>query len=185
MTPSKWNVFLGSALGAAAIAAVAASTLASDQRTDQAHRDLTRVFSEVYQRAMSHDQIGEVARPEFASAKVDISVPDLSETWAPTCDFDIAAAHSDPRRNLQALVMVPRDGLSPDGTDFTVFAVFHGAPVVSDALFANPPDWLLQDTGGYDSLAPDLSRITSGSDIAVTSIVCPDFTVSTIEGTPK
>ncbi|MEL7373588.1 MAG: hypothetical protein AAGJ36_03930, partial [Pseudomonadota bacterium] len=139
MTPGKWHVFLGSALGAAAIAAVAASTLASDQRTDQAHRDLTRAFSEIYQRAMSHDQIGEIARPEFASAKVDISVPDLSETWAPTCDSDIAAAHSDPRRNLQALVLVPRDGLSPDATDFTVFAIFYGAPVVLDALFANPP----------------------------------------------
>lgn len=185
MTPGKWNVFLASSLGAAAIAAVAASTLASDQRTDQIHRDLTRVFSELYQRAMSHDQIGEVARPEFASAKVDISVPDLSENWAPTCDFDISTTGSEPRRNLQALMLVPRDGVSPDGTDFTVFAIFHGAPVVSDALFANPPDWLLQETGGYDSLAADLNRITSGSEIAVTSLVCPDFTVSTIEGTPK
>lgn len=171
------------ALGVVGI--MTAMSSADALQTDQAQRDLTRVFSEVLQRAISYRELGQVTRPEFASTKIDASVPNLSEGWTPSCDIEIGAAPSDPRRNLQALVVVPRDRISNNGADFTVFAIFVGQPAVTSALLANPPTWLKDETGGYSSLEADLNRILSISNITVQSTECEAFTFSEIHGVAK
>lgn len=162
----------------------AATDIASDAQRDQVQRDLTRILSEVFQRAHSRALTGEVVRPEFASTKVSLTVPDLDDGWAPTCESSISAEVSDPHRNLQALILVPRDRLS--GTDFTAFAVFAGDPVVDTDLFVPPlPDWLTEGAGSYPSLSDDLTTLIDRFEITVTSTVCPGFSFAEIEGTAR
>ncbi|TCP39607.1 hypothetical protein [Rhodovulum marinum] len=177
----------GKLLAAAAIVialAAAAAGLGTEAERDQMQRDLTRILSEVYQRAHSHALTGAVVRPEFAATGIELSVPDLDEGWEPNCGIGTFAEPSDPRRNLQALILVPRDRIS--GAAFTAFAIFAGDPVVTGALFAPPlPDWLTGAAGGYPSLAADLDALVARSDITVTTTRCPDFTFAIIEGVPR
>ena len=173
------------ASAAVALLVAAGTPLLSDKQTDQVQRDLTRIFSEIYQRAASHAATGEVVRPEFASTKIDLRVPDLSDGWTPSCQTEIATEPSDPRDNLQALILVPRDRISADGAEFTVFAFFVGAPFVHDLLFADPPDWLVQPAGGYATLDPDLSALRDRSAISVSHTQCADFSFSVIKGAPR
>ncbi|MEL6754065.1 MAG: hypothetical protein AAFO57_08575, partial [Pseudomonadota bacterium] len=91
----------------------------------------------------------------------------------------------DPRRNLQALVFVPRESVTPDGTSFRAVSIYSGAPIITSELLNDAPAWLVAEAGGYDALAEDLALIASRSEIKITSLECPDFTISTIEGTAK
>lgn len=176
---------IASALIVGAVTLAAAATFAGGLHIDQAQRDLTRVLSEVYHRAISHATLGEVARPEFASTTINLSVPDLSDGWTPSCAIGIEATPSDPNRNLQALVLVPRDRIAAKGAEFIAFVFVVGDPVVTTELLEEPPEWLKNELGGYASLAIDLDLLTSQSNIAVHSTTCPGFSYSIIEGTPK
>lgn len=161
---------------------LSAMTSAKVMSTEQAQRDLTRVLSEVFHRAISRERLGEVTRPEFASAKIDLSVPALSEGWTPSCDIEIQVVPSNPRRNLQALILVPSDRISSKGAEFTAFAFYVGELAFTSEIFANPPTWLTEASGGYASLESDIDRLLSHSDVTVQSTTCDDFSFSVIQG---
>jgi hypothetical protein len=178
---------IGLAIAVAGLAgmALAASSLLGEQETDQVRRDLTRVLSEVYQRAQSRAATGEVVRPDYADTRIELSVPDLSEGWEPSCDIAIDAEQSDPRRYLQALVLVPRDRIRSGGHAFTAYAFLAGDAAVDADLFRTPPDWLTEAAGGYGSLEADLRLVTGPSTVEVETFECPDFSYAIIEGTPR
>lgn len=162
--------------------AMAASSLFGEQELDQARRDITRVLSEVYQRAQSRADTGEVVRPEYASTTIELSVPELSDGWVPNCQIEIYAQPSDPRQHLQALILVPRDRIEQSGHAFVAFAFLAADPAVDSSLLESPPDWLTEPAGGYSELRTDLHHLLDRSTIEVETVVCPDFSYAVVTG---
>lgn len=168
------------------IAALLSTARAAEELyLEQAQRDLTRVLSEVFNRALSQAQLGEVVRPEFASPKIDLSVAGLGDGWLPTCEMDIVVEASDARRNMQALVLVPGDRVDSRGASFTAFAFFAGEAVLTTDILRDPPAWLVDETGGYADLSEEWQRLLERSDVGISSTECDGFSFSIIEGGPK
>lgn len=159
------------------------SVLRADQIFDQRHRDLTRVLSEIVHRAHSHALQGEVVRPEFESPAISLSAVGLHNGWTPTCDLEAVAETSDPARNLQGFVLVPRDRIAQDGSDFLAFAFFTGNAALTSAQMTPPyPVWLTEEVGGYDSIAADMENLFGGLTVAVDTTICDGFSFYSISG---
>lgn len=175
---------IGAVVAIVAIAAVGVSSvLRADQVFDQRHRDLTRILSEIVHRAHSHALMGEVVRPEFESPAISLSAVGLHDGWTPTCDLDVTAEPSDPARNLQGFVLVPRDRIAQDGSDFLAFAFFTGDAALTSALITSPyPVWLTEEAGGYASIARDLEDLLGGLTVAVETSICDGFSFYSISG---
>ena len=159
------------------------SVLRADQIFDQRHRDLTRVLSEIVHRAHSQALLGEVVRSEFASPTSSLTAPELHNGWVPSCDLDVTAEASDPSRNLQSLVLVPRDRIAEDGSSFAAFAFFAGDPALATENMVPPyPAWLTQERGGYASIERDMESLLSGLAISIDTTICNGFAFYTILG---
>lgn len=151
---------------------------------DQAQRDLVRLFSQLYQRALSHAATGAVVRPRLASSAVSLGEP-LDAEWQPSCSRPVRIGPPDPQERPLALVIVPASGVSRSGVVFTAFALHAGPGVLSAELLADPPDWLVAATGGYDSIADELALLMSRSEVGIETVQCADFTYATITGAAR
>ncbi|UWQ95494.1 hypothetical protein K3728_17765 [Rhodobacteraceae bacterium M385] len=155
----------------------------ADQSTDQRHRDLTRVLSEVVHRAHSQAQLGHVIRPEFSNPTISLSAPDLHDGWIPSCATEVEATPSNPSRNLQSLVLVPRDRVANDGSSFEAFAFIANDFALTDADMVPPyPNWLTNEVGGYASLDRDIETLFGDLTITVQTTACDGFSFYSISG---
>lgn len=173
--------------GVASIIAVGtlsvSSVLRADQVFDQHHRNLTRILSEITHRAHSYALLGEVVRPEFESPAISLSAVGLHNGWTPTCDLDVIAEASDPARNLQGFVLVPRDRVAQDGSDFLAFAFFTGDAALSSTQMTLPyPVWLIEEAGGYASIAGEMEDLFGGLIVTVEPTICDGFSFYSISG---
>jgi hypothetical protein len=159
------------------------SVLRADQIADQRHRDLTRLLSEIVHRAHSHALLGEVVRPEFASPTISLSAPDLHDGWTPSCGLAVSAEPSDPARNLQGLVLVPRDRIAVNGSGFEAFAFYTGDAALTSSQMAPPyPAWLAEEVDGYASITGDMEDLFGGLTVTVEPTVCDGFSFYSISG---
>lgn len=170
----------------AALGWFGASTTRADLMGDQRQRDLTRVLSEVVQRAHSRALTGEVIRPETATPAITLSADGLHDGWMPDCGMTVSVSEADPTRNLLSLVLVPRDRLAADGDGFVAYAVFAGTPVLTTEMLNRPyPEWMTQETGGFASLERDLGLLFGDSTVDLGVTQCDGFAFYTITGTPR
>lgn len=159
------------------------SVLWADQIFDQRHRDLTRILSEIVHRTHSHALLGAVVRPEFESSAISLSAVGLHDGWTPTCDLEVIAETTDPVRNLQGFVLVPRDRIAQDGSDFLAFAFFTGEAALSSAQMTPPyPVWLTEEVGGYASIADEVEGLFGDLSVTVEPTVCDGFSFYSISG---
>ncbi len=159
------------------------SVLRADQSFDQHHRDLTRVLSEIVHRAHSHALVGEVVRPEFESPAISLSAVGLHDGWTPTCDLEVIAETSDPARNLQGFVLVPRERIAQDGSGFVAFAFFTGDAALTSAQITPPyPVWITEEAGGYASIADDIDDLFGDLVVTVDTTICDGFSFYSISG---
>jgi hypothetical protein len=170
----------------AAVGWFSASITHADLMGDQRQRDLTRVLSEVVQRAHSRALTGEVIRPETATPAITLSADGLHDGWMPDCGMTVSVSAADPTRNLLSLVLVPRDRLAASGEGFVAYAVFAGAPVLTTEMLTPPyPEWMIQENGGFASLEGDLGLLLGHSAVDLGVTQCDGFAFYTITGTPR
>jgi hypothetical protein len=151
---------------------------------DQAQRDLLRLFAELYQRALSYAATGAVVRPRLATPSVRLAET-LSPEWQPSCARPVTVTPADPAERPLALVMVPASTVSRSGAGFTAYALHAPGPTLTLDLLREPPDWLVREAGGYDSIAGDLQLLMSRSEITITTTDCGAFAYSILTGTPR
>lgn len=169
----------------AALGWFAATITRADLMADQRQRDLTRVLSEVVQRAHSRALTGEVIRPETATPAITLSADGLHDGWSPDCSMAVSVSEADPNRNLLSLVLVPRDRLAASGEGFVAYAVFAGTSVLTTDMLNPPyPEWMTQETGGFASLERDLDVLFADSAVDLGATQCDGFGFYTITGRP-
>jgi len=151
---------------------------------DQAQRDLLRLFAELYQRTLSHVATGAVVRPRLATPSVTLEET-LDPTWQPSCARPVTVTPADPAERPLALMIVPASAVSRSGAGFTAYALHAPGPTLTLDLLREPPDWLVREAGGYDSIAGDLQLLMSRSEVAIATTDCGAFTYSIVTGTPR
>ncbi|MEX3014053.1 hypothetical protein [Gymnodinialimonas hymeniacidonis] len=95
----------------------------------------------------------------------------------------VAAEPSDPARNLQGLVLVPRDRIPADGSGFQAFAFYTGDAALTSSQMTPPyPAWLAEEADGYASIAGDIEDLLESLTVTVEPTVCDGFSFYSISG---
>lgn len=171
-------------LVSALVASLASPVVGGEFMNDQAQRDLVRIFSQVYQRALSYSAIGTVVRPRLASPAISLGEP-LHPAWLPSCSSPIRIVPADSAERPLALVLVPTLDVSRSGAAFIAYAIHAGPTVLTTELLVDPPDWLVAEIGGYASIADELSLMLSRSEVTIETVNCSGFTYAAITGAPR